>query len=134
MMKYILCILFSFNAYSMQGAASIGTIASNPAANAVLAPASTLTGGQTNGSNWTFNIIASATGLASVTVIFQILNASNVVQNSIYFIIPPNTSFTWTSAPMSFKIPNGYSARIINSAAVVGNVQASFFYASDGDY
>lgn len=115
--------------FAEAGKAVIGTLTANPANNAVLAVSPSMANAGNTGAYVHFDIICS--GTVAYTCAFQVLNASSVVQSTIYIPVPAGDLRSISPKP-SFFIPNGYTVRVINATAVVvGSVQASIIYSVD---
>jgi hypothetical protein len=136
MIRYLLatsliCFLSITNAWALAGSAALGSLQTNPSANAVLVTSSALSSGTTTGASYVLDVVCS--GSVAFTCEFQVMNGSTAV-SSIYFQVPAGQTFNFNSAPISFQIPNGYTLRVITPTSVTGTVQASIFYANDGGY
>lgn len=129
MIKFLLAFLFSTNCFAYTGQASIGTLATNPAANAVLVQTSALNSISTNSSpsaEWQIQVTYSCT--VAATFEFQVMNGSTPTA-TIYLLCPAGSTQTLAVPNISFSIAQGYTLRVINANAFTGNAQATIFYA-----
>lgn len=96
----------------------------NPGANTILANTGTLTTGGILGAN--YKVVILLNGSAAMTYKLEALNESSVVVTTIYLSAPANDA-KFINMDTSFFIPNGYSLRIRNDAAILlgGTLQAS---------
>lgn len=130
-LSVLILVLVSFNAKALVGTAVIGAATVNPGANAVLASSGAINNGGGTGQYLKINFAcANQALLAASTFAFQTLNGSSVVQSSVYMVVPISDTRSF-NPDISFNIPNGWSLRIIATAAITGTVQCSIFYAPE---
>jgi hypothetical protein len=113
------------------GVPVFGAIATNPASGATLVQTAGLNSGSAAGTpsaNWQVYVYATSTAAASTVLEIELMNGASVVGNPLYFTVPA-TGSAMVSPPMSFNIQNGFTLRVITSAAVTGNVQANIITA-----
>lgn len=124
----ILLTLFCSYAFAIPGTANIGTLTTNPSANAVLVTSGALNSGSPNASaHWLLNVTCS--GTAAFTCAFQVMNGASVV-TTFYLQVPAGQTVTF-EPKVSFSIPQGYTLRVTTPTSVTGQVQASVIYAID---
>jgi hypothetical protein len=124
----IFALLFSLQVNAVQGTGVVGSITTNPAANAVLVTTSGLTSGSAS-ANYTVTIWWSCSILA--TYQYQVLNVSSSVVASVNLYCPAMTTSSIGVSNISFSIPNGFTLRVINVNSFTGTGQASIFYAKE---
>ncbi len=130
----LLITLFSLNVFAFTGIGTVGTVATNPATNAVLVTKTLPASGSTNASP-SANYVVSINTYCSVAATFdyQILNASSAVVSTIVLPCQAGVRAVYSGPPtVSFAIPDGFTLRVINAASITGTAQAEIYYAIEG--
>jgi hypothetical protein len=125
----LLSLLLSSNAFAVTpGKANLGAVASNPAANAVLATTGSLTSGcpSGNGGNYQIDVLVSSTAAAVFDL--QALSGGTAVSHT-YLMVPANASLNF-STPIAFGVPDNITLQVVNVNAIsLGTEQANIYWA-----
>lgn len=134
-MKWVatLFLLFSTSAWALlPGTGNVGSIITNPAANAVLVTTPAIMSGSVNASP-SANITVTLWWSCSIAATFeyQVLNTTPAVVSSILLNCPAGTTNSVSIPSISFALPQSWTLRVINLNSFTGTGQASIFWAVD---
>lgn len=126
-----LLAIFSFISCSIASASPgiivTGDILVNTAANTVLATSGDLSSRGTISASYKVSLVL--TGTVAMVFKAEVLNSSDVVQNTLYIAVPANDTRT-VNLGAEFNIPNGWEIRVRNATAVIlgGQLHATIIY------